>query len=91
MSKSDAQTAAIDWPVDGPLATENYVAALESEQAHRQALADVLSEIQSRLNSPTTVQPPSADEVWALFARYQNASLSQKKLISRMVADMREE
>jgi hypothetical protein len=31
MSNSDTQTTVIDWPVDGPLALENYVAAVESE------------------------------------------------------------
>jgi hypothetical protein len=91
MSKSGTETAALDWPVDGPLAMENYVAAVESEQAYRQALADVLSEIQSRLNLPMTVQPPAADEVRALFSRYQQPSLAQEKLLSQMVADMREE
>jgi hypothetical protein len=91
MSNSDTQTTVIDWPMDGPLAMENYVAAVESEQAYRQALADVLSEIQSRLNLPMTEQPPSADEVRALFARYQQPSLAQEKLISQMVGDMRGE
>jgi hypothetical protein len=91
MSKSDAKTAAIDWPVDGPLALENYVAAVESEQMYRRTLADVLSEIQSRLNFPATVPPPSADEVRALFDRYQESSPAQEKLLSEMVADMREE
>jgi hypothetical protein len=91
MSKSGTQTAPIGWPVDGPLALENYVAAVESELAYRRALADVLSEIQSRLNLPMTVQPPSADEARALFARYQQSSLAQEKLLSQMVADMREE
>jgi hypothetical protein len=91
MSKSSTQAAALDWPLDGPLALENYVAAVESEQAYRRALADVLSEIQSRLNLPMTLQPLSADEVRALFARYQQPGLAQEKLLSQMVADMREE
>lgn len=92
MSESVEHAPVFAWSADSPLALETYLVALESEQARLSIVESVLSQMRQRLDlPPREPPPPSADEIRALFARYQKSVPAPEKLISQMVVDMREE
>ena len=91
MYESTEQIADVEWLLDSPFAMESYLATLESERTHQQNVDRLLAQIRRHLASPTDEQLASAEQVRDLFARYQGSAPPQKKLVSQMVADMREE
>jgi len=92
MAKPEVQTPAATLPANGPLALETYLTTLESEQARLSILEDVLSQMRQQLGAPRKKQsPPSAQEIRALFARYQKTAPVPEASISQLVVEMREE
>ncbi|MGD8623148.1 MAG: hypothetical protein PVJ34_01310 [Anaerolineae bacterium] len=80
-----------DWPVDSPLAIESYAVAMELEDAFRETIANLLAQIQKRLNVPEDEEPPAVEQIREMFRRYQQTRPSEQKLLSEMIVDMREE
>ena len=91
MSKLRAQAVDSTWPMDTPLALENFVVAEESQRAYQEIMDGLLSDLRKRFNLPVGEEPPSIDQVRALFVRYRQTAPPQHKLMSEMVAEMREE
>ena len=93
MTEIVQEVQTLDRLVDSPLGIDAYLTALESEQAYRSTLDQVLTQTRRRLDLPVSQAPslPSAAEVRALFARYQQAAPTRQKRLAQVVVEMREE
>jgi len=83
-------TIALGGLLEGYRLTEEDIAQVRHETWGR-VKESVLSRLRQRLDLPTNEQPPSAKQVRATFARYQQCGPLKRKLLSQMVVEMREE